>query len=62
MQTKEMFLILKFLNEKEKVSRKEISAFLKQSVNLAQNRADFLINAISNTPEILAINIKNVRF
>lgn len=58
MDTKNLFLMLNFLNKKEKATRKDISIFLKQNANLPQNRADLLINTISNSPEILSLPAK----
>ena len=50
-----LFLLVQFLNERKKASRKEIAEFLSRETGASQSKTDALLNVIANSPKIQAL-------
>ena len=50
-----LFLLVQFLNERKKASRKEVAEFLSRETGASQSKTDALLSAIANSPKIQAL-------
>lgn len=50
-----LFLLVQFLNERKKASRKEVAEFLSRETGASQSKTDALLSAIANSSKIQAL-------
>ena len=55
MDYQRLFLLVQFLNERKKASRKEIAEFLSGETGASQSKTDALLSVIANSPKIQAL-------